>query len=345
MRGLVLTTQKQLMAAGVIAFAFLWLGAATAALLIQAILPSSSDTRMMVLQARYERLLADRDARLISLDTSHGSMTDLANTVEQRQQALAMLLQEMRGGEPVQVAAAPRGATPLARIQAARQGQERLITVAETFAQGRAERLRAVFREAGLDPSSFGRAQAGRGGPLIQAGSARELASVLDVEEGFAARIQRASSNMNAMRTLTLAASQLPISRPTNQQAQTSSYGIRRDPFTGAPAFHSGLDFSGPSNTPIYATGPGVVSFTGVRSGYGNVIEIDHGSGLKTRYAHLRTISVAVGQRVGIGTRIGGMGSTGRSTGPHLHYEVWVNGRAQNPLRFLRAGEYVQQAH
>ena len=96
---------------------------------------------------------------------------------------------------------------------------------------------------------------------------------------------------------------------------------------------------------PVYATAPGVVSFTGVRSGYGNVIEIDHGNGLKTRFAHLRTISVAVGQRVAIGTRIGGIGSTGRSTGPHLHYEVWVNGRAQNPLRFLRAGDYVQQAN
>ena len=85
------------------------------------------------------------------------------------------------------------------------------------------------------------------------------------------------------------------------------------------------------------------MSFTGVRSGYGNCIEIDHGGGFKTRYAHLRSISVVVGQRVGVGTRIGGMGSTGRSTGTHLHYEVWVNGRVQNPIRFLRAGNYVQQ--
>ena len=88
-----------------------------------------------------------------------------------------------------------------------------------------------------------------------------------------------------------------------------------------------------------------MVSFTGVRSGYGNTIEIDHGNGFKTRYAHLKTISVVVGQRVGVGARIGGIGSTGRSTGPHLHYEVWVNGRAQNPARFLRAGEYVLQAN
>ena len=95
--------------------------------------------------------------------------------------------------------------------------------------------------------------------------------------------------------------------------------------------------------TPIYSTAPGVVSFTGVRSGYGNTIEIDHGRGFKTRFAHLAAIAVHVGQRVAVGQRIGAMGSTGRSTGPHLHYEVWVDGKAQNPDRFLKAGEYVQQ--
>ena len=94
----------------------------------------------------------------------------------------------------------------------------------------------------------------------------------------------------------------------------------------------------------IHATAPGIVSFTGVRSGYGNTVEIDHGHGFKTRYAHLAVISVGVGQQVGVGQRIGGMGSTGRSTGTHLHYEVWVNGRVQNPERFLKAGAYVHEA-
>jgi murein DD-endopeptidase MepM/ murein hydrolase activator NlpD len=118
---------------------------------------------------------------------------------------------------------------------------------------------------------------------------------------------------------------------------------VRFDPFTGRPAFHSGLDFAGSFSTPIYSTAPGVVSFTGVRTGYGNTIEIDHGGGFKTRYAHLQAIAVGVGQRVAVGQRIGAMGSTGRSTGPHLHYEIWVDGKPQNPDRFLRAGEYVQQ--
>ena len=91
------------------------------------------------------------------------------------------------------------------------------------------------------------------------------------------------------------------------------------------------------------ATAPGVVSFTGERSGYGNTVEIDHGHGFKTRYAHLESIFVKVGQQVALGQKLGAMGSTGRSTGPHLHYEVWVDGRAQNPMRFLKAGDYVQQ--
>ena len=105
------------------------------------------------------------------------------------------------------------------------------------------------------------------------------------------------------------------------------------------------MDFAASVGTPIHAAGPGVIAFTGSRNGYGNVVEIDHGGGFKTRYAHLSAITVAPGQRVAVGQRIGGMGSTGRSTGSHLHYEVWVNGRAQNPDRFLRAGTYVQQAN
>jgi murein DD-endopeptidase MepM/ murein hydrolase activator NlpD len=112
---------------------------------------------------------------------------------------------------------------------------------------------------------------------------------------------------------------------------------------TGEPAFHSGQDFAGQFMSLIAATAPGVVSFTGVRSGHGNTVEIDHGHGFKTRYAHLEAISVNVGEHVALGQRIGAMGSTGRSTGTHLHYEVWVAGRSQNPLRFIRAGDYVQQ--
>jgi hypothetical protein len=348
MRGLVLTTRKQLATAAVVAFSFLWMGVATAALLIHVIAPSSSDQRIMALQARYERLIADRDARLINYSNSGGSAADLASSVEHQQAALAMLLNQMRGGQPVALTTPARpGASPVARLEAVREDQDRLITAAESVARNRAERLRTAFRLAGVDPSAFAHGSADRGGPLITAGDPRALAAVLDVDQAFASRIQRAASDMSEMHNLSLAEASLPLHRPTvdGQTHQTSGFGVRADPFSGESAFHSGLDFAGPMNTPVYATAPGVVSFTGPRSGYGNVVEIDHGNGFKTRFGHLHTIAVAVGQRVAIGTRVGGIGSTGRSTGPHLHFEVWQNGRALNPLRFLRAGDYVQQAN
>ncbi len=166
---------------------------------------------------------------------------------------------------------------------------------------------------------------------------------MLDVDEGFAGRIQHAAASLGEMRVLSAALEKAPLAAPTASAARSSGFGVRFDPFTGRPAFHSGLDFAGGLSTPIFSTGPGVISFTGVRTGYGNTIEIDHGGGFKTRYAHLQAIAVGVGQRVAVGQRIGAMGSTGRSTGPHLHYEIWVDGRPQNPDRFLRAGEYVQQ--
>ena len=150
-------------------------------------------------------------------------------------------------------------------------------------------------------------------------------------------------ADLSDLQGLSDSAQGLPLAHPTFDTRETSGFGVRLDPFTGRPAYHSGQDFAGAYGSPIYVTAPGVVSFTGARSGYGNTIEVDHGHGFKTRYAHLSAISVRVGQHVAVGQRIGAMGSTGRSTGTHLHYEVWVDGRAQNPLRFVKAGDYVQQ--
>lgn len=353
MRGYVLSTNKQLVGAGCVAVGALWMGVCTAAMLINALSVSSTDQQVIKQKAYYERLNADRQARLNSavaqLSATNGSLDELATSVEKRHAALALLVADFKGvpgaAEALTVAK-PRllAASPVERIQATRMDQERLIDAAEGFAKSRAERLRLAMRMAGLDAGAFTGRGASLGGPLIEAKDPRALAAVLDVDEDFASRIQHAANDMSDMRSLGAAVKKLPLYRPTSNPALSSSYGVRFDPFTHRPAFHSGLDFPGAMRTPIMATAPGVVSYTGVRAGYGNTVEIDHGGGFKTRYAHLSSIGVRVGQRVAIGTRIGGMGSTGRSTGPHLHYEVWVNGKAQNPNRFLRAGEYVQQA-
>lgn len=353
MRGYVFSTNKQLLGATAVAGAALWMGVCTASMMVNALAVSSTDQQIIKQKAYYERLNADRQARLNSavaqLSATNGSLEDLAASVEKRHAALALLVSDFKGvpgaADALKVAK-PRllAASPVQRIQATRMDQERLVDAAESFAKSRAERLRLAMRMAGLDAGNFTGRGAALGGPLIEAKDPRALAAVLDVDEEFASRIQHAANDMSDMRSLGAAAQKLPFYRPTNNPALSSSYGVRFDPFTHRPAFHSGLDFPGAFYTPIMATAPGVISFTGVRSGYGNTVEIDHGGGFKTRYAHLAAIGVHVGERVAIGTRVGSMGSTGRSTGPHLHYEVWVNGKAQNPNRFLKAGEYVQQA-
>ena len=351
-RGFVLSTSKQTAVAAIVALLALWLGVSSAATFSGMLRMGSGDQAALKVRAYYERLIADRQARLNSavaeLSQTSGSVEDLAKAIEQRHQALSLLLEPLRGeqsaGAQLAPLKAPSAASAMDRVRFVSMDQERLLDQAESFAKSRADRLRLALRLAGLDPGALiAHASGGLGGPLIDGKDPKALAAVLDVDEGFAGRIQHAAATLDEMRTLSTAAQKVPLAVPTRNTSRSSGFGVRFDPFTGRPAFHSGLDFAGAFSTPIYATAPGVISFTGVRTGYGNTIEIDHGGGFKTRYAHLQAIAVGVGQRVAVGQRIGAMGSTGRSTGPHLHYEIWVDGRPQNPDRFLRAGEYVQQ--
>jgi murein DD-endopeptidase MepM/ murein hydrolase activator NlpD len=134
----------------------------------------------------------------------------------------------------------------------------------------------------------------------------------------------------------------VPSDKPVKSAEFTSGYGIRSDPFRGSAAKHAGIDLAAPVGTPIYATADGVVSESGYNSGgYGNLIKLDHGRGIETRYGHLSSIMVRSGQRVVRGQQIGRMGSTGRSTGSHLHYEVRIDGRAVNPIPFMKSNEYL----
>jgi murein DD-endopeptidase MepM/ murein hydrolase activator NlpD len=133
----------------------------------------------------------------------------------------------------------------------------------------------------------------------------------------------------------------IPSQRPVRDIVFSSAFGVRSDPFRGSAAMHSGIDLAGPLGTPVYATADGVVGRAGWASGYGNLVELEHGKGIETRYGHLSKILVRVGQRVKRGDLIAKMGSTGRSTGSHLHYEVRLDGRAVNPLPFLQSADYL----
>jgi murein DD-endopeptidase MepM/ murein hydrolase activator NlpD len=355
-RSFVLTTADQVLVVAGVAALLTWTLIATGAMAVSAICGASQDAVIAKTQAYYERLIADRQARLNSavarLTSSAGSLDGLARAVTERHAALAMLLSDMHGGgagipnlaptKPESLAAR----SPTDQIRAVEQDQDRMVAAAAGYAHDRADRLRLAFHLAGLDPATYsGRVASGEGlgGPLIEAKDPRALAAVLDVDDEFAARIQHAAQDLNAMRALSVEVKRLPLAEPLSTPVKSSPFGVRIDPFTHRGAFHPGQDFAGAYMTPIHATAPGVVSFTGQRSGYGNVVEIDHGGGFKTRYAHLERILVTTGQHVTLGEHIGAMGSTGRSTGVHLHYEVWQNGRVQDPTRFLKAGDYVQQ--
>ena len=152
-----------------------------------------------------------------------------------------------------------------------------------------------------------------------------------DMLQGLESRLRSVQSSVDKRNALAAAT-------PSNWPAAgwlTSSMGSRGDPFTGAPDFHPGLDISADRGAPVHATADGTVTFAGVSGAYGNLVTIDHGFGLETRYGHLSRLDVRAGARVARGDAIGAVGSTGRATGPHLHYEVRVNDRLLNPLQFL----------
>ncbi len=139
----------------------------------------------------------------------------------------------------------------------------------------------------------------------------------------------------------TRSAAYIPSGRPVGKLSLTSNFGVRSDPFNGSARMHKGIDIPGPVGTPIYATADGIVSRSGWASGYGNLVQISHGSGMETRYGHMSKLLVAENAYVHRGQLIGLMGSTGRSTGSHLHYEVRVEGAAVNPLPFVAGPDYL----
>jgi murein DD-endopeptidase MepM/ murein hydrolase activator NlpD len=170
------------------------------------------------------------------------------------------------------------------------------------------------------------------GGPFVRPNDPNAFEATLDDLDQALGRLD----------TVRRHARKLPIGMPAPGREITSRFGNRRDPFLGRLAFHGGIDFRTPTGTPIYSTGSGTVVHAGRNGGYGKMVEIDHGNGLTTRYAHLSAVEVREGDHVGIGARIGKSGSTGRSTGPHLHYEVRRNGNAIDPMRFLKAAQKLK---
>jgi murein DD-endopeptidase MepM/ murein hydrolase activator NlpD len=183
------------------------------------------------------------------------------------------------------------------------------------------------------------------GGPesaLADSSGERLLSGLAQAEAMLSDQIRQLDLLSNLLLDRELDQSLMPAGMPVKAGYRSSAFGRRADPFTGQDEFHRGIDFHGPRGTEIVAVADGVIAFAGRRPGYGNTVEIDHGNGYRTRYAHNEKNLVKVGDRVRASDTIATMGATGRATGVHLHFEVWHNGRVVNPSQYVRGGVPVR---
>ncbi len=216
------------------------------------------------------------------------------------------------------------------------RAQMRALLAVDGMARAKLREWSAVMVETGLEPSRFGTVSktGAQGGPLIPLN--REGLPAFDLQ------VTQTQSMLQGAEAARRALSSLPLGRPVAGDTEvTSQFGVRTDPFTRGPALHSGIDFRATHGTPVRATAAGKVVEAGWAGGYGNMVEIDHGHGLSSRYAHLTAIDVEPGQSVAKNAVLGRAGSTGRSTGPHLHYETRIDGEPADPMRFLRAARML----
>lgn len=186
---------------------------------------------------------------------------------------------------------------------------------------------------------------------LLTASTAPALAQDGDMNPNAqaAAQFQAIFQSWKKLDTVNVAAGNgaisIPSILPIAKFTFSSAFGVRSDPFAGSAAMHAGIDLASPSGTPIYATADGIVDRAEWFGGYGNMVEVEHGKGVSTRYGHMSRIAAKAGQRIKRGDLIGYVGSTGRSTGNHLHYEVRIDGRAVNPMPFLQSANYIMAAN
>ncbi|MBK6707293.1 MAG: M23 family metallopeptidase [Sphingomonadales bacterium] len=304
----------------------------------------SVSAERMMLSAKQEKIetAEERVAKY------RNDMDAVASDLEARQKVMESAFEEHFGDMPAADAAAPAQSETaetakkigLAVPEAAQLAQleARQIAFAERLTQiavARSQKAEGAIRQFGLNPDQLAReAKQGMGGPFIPFFGKKQK-QVRDP------RFTRMLTALERMEALEMALAGIPTSMPAAVGLMSSRFGYRSDPFNGGAAMHAGLDFKGPIGTPILAAADGKITSAGWQGGYGNCIEITHANGLVTRYAHMSGFTASLGQDVKRGDQIGRMGSTGRSTGSHLHFEVRINGAAINPLKFLEANPDV----
>lgn len=286
-------------------------------------------SRQLLDQEQFEQKLNDlvrRQAILEQRAATLGGISDPASTGS------------IKPARPADPPASPaRGkqsnlGTALGRLEASldrlEHRQAQAVAQIDGRYEGKARLMRGVLTQLGVKING-----AATGGPLVPVKLPAE-------NESFERAMMHASLARSDANRLSAVLVNVPVRKPVAGEIdETSPFGVRADPFVHEAAMHTGIDFRGEIGEPIHATAAGTVSIAGWSGGYGKMVEVDHGNGLATRYGHLSEIDVSVGEPVRIGQVIGKLGSTGRSTGPHIHYETRVEGEAVNPQKFLDAGD------
>lgn len=300
------------------------------------------ETGLAAVQSTLRDTLADRDTAVAAADAG---TTPAPDRTEEFSVALDILSGELRSSadqrseavEEAEAAKLTAQELTVERDQILARNDE-ILTQLEDAVTVSVAPLDEVFRNVGMNPDEVLRTirsgYSGQGGPLTPMSySTRGNAALTDTE----LKARQIIVTLDQMNTYRIAIEKLPLAMPvTDNFRYTSGFGRRWG------RMHEGIDMAGPVGTPIHVTGDGVVTFAGRSGAYGNLIKIRHELGTETRYAHLSRIHVKVGDQVSQGDRIGDMGNTGRSTGPHLHYEVRMNGRAVDPMSFIKAADNVQ---
>jgi murein DD-endopeptidase MepM/ murein hydrolase activator NlpD len=294
------------------------------------------DARARLTEAEGDALtdrLAQTEARLSEVEGAFDFVLSALNDTASRRETIEILAEQT----------AQEAAHLALEYRLMQDRNHRIFSQLEQAVETSMMPLERAFRAAGLNPQDILRTV--RSGYQARSAALQPIAvstmgsAELDTDTERANRVLAALQEIDIYR---LAVQRTPFAMPVNAGVrQTSGFGYRRDPRGAGRRMHQGVDWAGPSGTPILATASGVVTHAGRQSGFGNLVIIRHDFGIETYYAHLSSMSVNVGQRVSRGERIGGMGSTGRSTGVHLHYEIRVGGRPINPLTYIRAAQNV----
>lgn len=262
--------------------------------------------------------------------------SDMTGTVDMLTEALAQTAAERDQIKSDAQSAIDQAAEMQLELRLLQERNDEIFRQLEEAMLVSVEPLDKMFKAAGMDPEQIldqvRRGYSGTGGPLMPIQFSTRGAE----PDADALRANNILGNLDRINLYRIAAERAPFAMPVKSNYRlTSGFGTRWG------RLHAGTDFAGPVGTPIYSTAEGVVTHAGWSSGYGRLVKIQHEFGIETRYGHLNAIRVNVGQRVSRGDRIGDMGNSGRSTGPHLHYEVRVGGKAVNPMIYIRAGQDV----